>query len=145
LMRERARARIVAHADRVEVRPFLLEEREWRAALPRPLRCVVSSLCVHHLDGAGKHALFADLAPRIEPGGALLLADLVEPANPRVAALYARQYDEIVRAQSLAATGDLSGFARFQADKWNYFAHDYGSGRETIDFPSPLADQLAWL
>src|SRR5262249_42107024 len=82
VMREQTRARLEAHADRVEVRPSRLEERDWREALPQPLRCVLSSLCVHHLDGAGKRALFADTTARLQPGGALLLADLVEPATP---------------------------------------------------------------
>jgi tRNA (cmo5U34)-methyltransferase len=144
VMREHLRARLSAHGERFEVRPFRMEEHDWRAELPQPLRCVVSSLCVHHLDGAGKRALFADLATRLEPGGALLLADIVEPARPRLAALYAQQYDEIVRAQSLAATGDLSGFERFQAEHWNYFIYDYGAA-DSVDHPSPLADQLVWL
>lgn len=59
-------------------------------SLPRPLRCVVSSLAVHHLSGPEKLRLFVDLADRLDPGGALLLADLVEAAPPRVAALFAR-------------------------------------------------------
>jgi tRNA (cmo5U34)-methyltransferase len=146
VMREQVRTRLASYGARVEVRAFQMEERDWRAALPRPLRCVLSSLCVHHLDGAGKRELFADMAARLEPGGALLLADVIEPATPQIAALYALQYDDIVRQQSLAAFGDLHGFARFQAAQWNYFAHDYGLDEgDTIDHPSPLAYQLVWL
>ena len=144
VMREQVRMRLAAYGDRVEVRPFRMEEQAWRVALPRPLRCVLSSLCVHHLEAEEKRRLFADMAARLEPGGALLLADVVEPAAPWLALLYARQYDEIVRRQSLAAYGDLRGFERFQAAEWNYFAHDYGKP-DSIDHPSPLGEQLAWL
>ena len=144
VMREALRARLAAYGDRVTVRPFRMEAREWREALPTPLRCVVSSLCVHHLEGEAKRDLFADMAASLEPGGALLLADVVEPATPWLASLYARQYDEIVQQQSLAAYGDLRGFDRFEDEQWNYFSHDYGIP-DSIDHPSPLADQLLWL
>ncbi|MGZ6389805.1 MAG: hypothetical protein ACXWQZ_11140, partial [Ktedonobacterales bacterium] len=131
--------------ERIEARHFELAEREWRDALPSPLRCVVSSLSVHHLTGDEKRVLFADMAARLEPGGALLLADIVEPISPRVAALYARQYDDIVREQSFLA-GKPEGYKRFQEMRWNYFAYDYGdSATYTYDFPSPLSEQLLWL
>src|SRR5690348_15466139 len=80
-MRARLSETVARHHDRVEVRPFELAETKWRAALPSPLRCVLASLVVHHLPAAGKRRLFAGLARRLEPGGALLLADIVEPAS----------------------------------------------------------------
>lgn len=144
VMREQTRQRLAAYGDRVQVAPFRIEESGWRQALPSPLRCVLSSLCVHHLAAEGKRALFLDVVQRLEPGGALLLADLIEPAAPQLAKLYAEQYDTIVREQSLARYGDLRGFERFEQAHWNYFAFDYGvpgSG----DYPSVLSDQLAWL
>lgn len=144
-MREYAQSALARFGDRFEPRAFELADQEWRRALPQPLRCILSSLAIHHLPGEGKRRLFADLAERLEPGGALLIADLVEPASARVARLYAEQYDAIVREQSLALRGDLSGYERFQALMWNYFAHDYGAGPESGDYPSPLADQLVWL
>lgn len=144
-MREHARAALTQFGDRVELRPFELEQADWRRELPQPLRCVLSSLVIHHLPGPGKQQLFADLAPRLEPDGALLIADIVEPENARVARVYAEQYDALVREQSLALYGDLSGFERFGEQRWNYFAYDYGAGPESGDYPSPLADQLLWL
>src|SRR4051794_6757053 len=39
VMRDALRTRLAAYGDRVEVRPFRMEEREWREALPSPLRC----------------------------------------------------------------------------------------------------------
>lgn len=145
VMRDHLLQRLAPFGERIEAHHFELAERDWREALPSPLRCVVSSLSVHHLKGDEKRVLFADMAVRLEPGGALLLADIVEPVSPRVAALYAWQYDDIVREQSIAADNP-NGYLRFQEMHWNYFAYDYGeSATYTYDFPSPLSDQLLWL
>src|SRR5438105_4389721 len=81
--------------------------------------------------------LFVDLAGCLDTGGALLLADVIEPASQQVADLFARQYDEMVREQSRAKRGDLSGYQQFSEMKWNYFIHDYGSPNpDPIDHPS---------
>jgi tRNA (cmo5U34)-methyltransferase len=108
------------------------------------MRCVLSSLCVHHLSDEGKRQLFKSIATQLEPGGALLLADIIEPATQQIANLFAQQYDDIVRKQSLAIRGDLSGYEQFLQLKWNYFLYDYGSADST-DYPSSLSDQLVWL
>jgi tRNA (cmo5U34)-methyltransferase len=144
LMRERTAQRVERFRDRLEVRPFEIAGSQWRAILPHPLRCVLSSLCVHHLSGEQKQQLFKEMRQHLEPGGALLLADIIEPASQRVANLFSRQYEEITRAQSLAIKGDLSGFEQFQQLQWNYFAYDYGTG-QTFDQPSLISDQLLWL
>jgi tRNA (cmo5U34)-methyltransferase len=145
-MRDHLARKLASFRDRVEIAPFELAEQAWRQALPSPLRCVLSSLCVHHLTGPQKRQLFVDMAERLEPGGAILLADLVEPATRRIADLFARQYDEMVREQSLAQRGDLSGYEQFREMQWNYFMHDYGSANpDPIDHPSRLSEQLRWL
>src|SRR5437762_3535042 len=90
-MRTRLTETLHQHRARVDVREFDLADRGWRAALPSPLRVVLASLVVHHLPAAGKRRLFADLARRLEPGGALLLADVVEPASPAARDPFARQ------------------------------------------------------
>jgi tRNA (cmo5U34)-methyltransferase len=128
--------------ERVELRRFELADRGWRAALQAPLRCVLSSLAVHHLSGPEKQRLYADLAARLEPGGGLLIADLVEPESRQARALYARQWDESVRRRSLDQRGDLAGYDFFAAEKWNYFS--YGED-DPIDHPSPLREQLRWM
>lgn len=143
VMRDRLSHTLSEFGKRVEVRPFELEEQEWRSALPMPLRCVLSSLAVHHLSDEGKRQLFQDMFTRLEPGGVVLLADIVKPATPRIANLYARQYDEIVHAQSLAAYGDLRGYESFQELRWNYFSYDYADP-DSYDTPSLLSDQLLW-
>jgi tRNA (cmo5U34)-methyltransferase len=43
---------------------------------------VVSALAVHHLDGAGKAALFVRVADRLRPGGRFVLGDVVVPDDP---------------------------------------------------------------
>ena len=143
-MRTQMAQRLAAYQDRLTILPFLLEEQVWRDALPSPLRCVVSSLCVHHLDDEEKRTLFRDMFARIEPGGVLLLADVIRPATLQVAALFAQQYDDIVRTQSMTIRGDLSGFDQFQELEWNYFLYDYNNPN-SYDKPSQLSDQLRWL
>ena len=140
-MRARLAETLHRHRDRVEVRDFDLAARRWRAALPSPLRAVLASLVVHHLPGAGKRRLFADLARRLEPGGALLLADVVEPTGPAAREAFARQWDDAARAQSLTLTGGLEAFERFQRDGWN----GYRGTPDPIDQPSRLDEQLRWL
>ena len=140
-MRARLAETLRRHRDRVEVRGFDLAERGWRAALPRPLRAVLASLVVHHLPAAGKRRLFADVARHLEPGGALLLADVVEPASPAAREAFARQWDDAARAQSLALTGGLDAFERFARDGWNF----YRGTPDVIDQPSRLDEQLRWL
>jgi tRNA (cmo5U34)-methyltransferase len=147
-MRAHMAKKLAAFQDRLEIKPFELADQAWREELPQSLRCVVSSLCVHHLQGAGKRQLFADMAARLSHGGALLLADLVEPATIQVAELYACQYEEIVEAQSLALRGDLRAYEHFKESRWNYFANTYLPDANEInagDYPSRLSDQLQWL
>jgi SAM-dependent methyltransferase len=144
VMRQRMSERLTQFRDRLEIRPFELVQQEWRTDLPGPLRCVVSSLSIHHLFDEEKQQLFRDLAVHLEPGGALLVADIIKPATQQIADLFAQQYDDIVRKQSLLIRGDLSGFEQFQQLKWNYFLHDYHAV-DTIDHPSCLSDQLLWL
>jgi SAM-dependent methyltransferase len=140
-MRAQLTTALAAYGDRVDVRPFDLASRDWRAALPAPLRCVLASLVVHHLPGPGKRRLFADLRRRLEPGGALLLADIVEPASPAGREAFARQWDDAARAQSQALTGGLDALRRFEAGGWNF----YRGTPEPCDQPSRLDEQLAWL
>ncbi|GAC1354311.1 MAG: class I SAM-dependent methyltransferase [Ktedonobacteraceae bacterium] len=143
-MREQMAHKLSAYKNRLTILPFLLEEQVWRTALPSPLRCIVSSLCVHHLSDEEKRTLFSAMAVRLEPEGALLLADIIKPATPRVAELFAQQYDAIVRVQSLAIRGDLSGYEQYQQLEWNYFTYDYNDPT-SYDKPSLLSDQLRWL
>jgi tRNA (cmo5U34)-methyltransferase len=74
-------AQLLGHyGDRAELRRFRLEEPSWADRLPT-VRVFLSSLVFHHLDGSGKRDLFVRLFDRLEPGGALLFADVMEPRN----------------------------------------------------------------
>jgi tRNA (cmo5U34)-methyltransferase len=140
-MRAAAATALAPHTGRFDLRPFRLEDDTWLDSLAVPVRCFVSCLVVHHLDGPGKQALFARLYRHLEPGGALLIADIVEPTSPQARQMMASSYDEVVRRQSLAFTGDLAIFEQFQADHWNLF--DYPDPE--IDTPSSVPKQLGWL
>jgi tRNA (cmo5U34)-methyltransferase len=144
VMRQHLTEKLMRFSDRLEVRAFDMHAQDWRTTLPQTTRCIVSSLCVHHLDEAEKCQLFKDMAIKLEPGGALLLADIIRPANQQIANLFAQQYDDIVRTQSLELRGDLSGYTQFLEQQWNYFSYDYNDPT-TFDTPSLLDDQLRWL
>jgi uncharacterized SAM-dependent methyltransferase len=141
-MRAELREKLTPYGDRVTIGAFELAESAWREALPSPLRCVLSSLVVHHLTHEGKRQMFADVAGRLEPGGALLLADLVAPATDRVRLLFADQWNTAAQVQSQVLAGDLSLYQQFQDAEWNYYEM---TEEDPLDHPSPLVDQLQWL
>ncbi len=141
-MLETARRRLRPFGRRVDVRLFDLDRPEWLGALPNPLRCVLSSLALHHIHGDAKRALFRQLAEKMEPGGALLIADIVEPASDVARRSFAAAWDEIARQQSLTLTGSLQTYERAIAEGWNAHAEAEPVAGET---PSRLFEQLAWL
>ncbi len=118
-MIEEARRLLTPYAGRVEFRPFRLEDPTWPAALPGPVRCFLSCLVLHHLDDAGKLDLFRRLYEALEPGGALLFADVAQPRNPMALRhAHAAWYEE-VRRRSLELTGDERAYEFFVSDRWN--------------------------
>lgn len=133
--------RLAPFGDRIELRQARLEERDWLEQLGGPVRCFLSSLTLHHLDGPGKQALFAALFTALEPGGALCLADLVEPASAWARRHMADAWTEAVRQRSLDLTGDTRAYDFFIQHQWN--TYDYPDPE--VDTPSPLVDQLRWL
>lgn len=138
-MRRETAARIASYAGRAGVAEFDLGSPDW---LPRAMGAglVVSSLCVHHLDGVGKQALFAALYERLAAGGALLLADLVQPPRPEARAWFADSWDRSAKEQSLAHSGSDELRRRFEVEHWNYYRYP-----DPIDRPSGLFEQLLWL
>jgi tRNA (cmo5U34)-methyltransferase len=139
LMRESAAARLAAFGGRAAVAYFDLAVPNWYPHLDGA-DVVLSSLCVHHLDGAGKQALFAEVARRISPRGSLLLADIVQPQRAEGRNLFAATWDRAAEAQDVEQNGALDVYAQFVEIQWNIFWHP-----DPFDKPSPLADQLAWL
>ncbi len=134
---------LAAHGDRVELRSFDLADRSWRTALPPDLRCVVTSLVIHHLDDEGKRALFRDVFDLLAPGGAFLIADLVAPVSEWGRTHMARAWNTAVKRQSLELTGGDEAYQHFRADQWNIY--EFPVDPDDIDHPAPLVDQLTWL
>jgi tRNA (cmo5U34)-methyltransferase len=140
-MVEHAASTLSGFGDRFESRIFDLADRSWRV-FPWPVRAVVSSLAIHHLDGRGKKALFRDMAAALAPGGVLVIGDVIQPASPAGVALAARAWDDAVRRRSLELTGDLRAHEVFRNEGWNFYA---ATEPDPVDKPSTLLDQLHWL
>ena len=140
-MLARTAERLEGFAGRFTTREIDIAAADWRR-FPWPVRAFVSSLAVHHLDGPGKQRLFADLAQALAPGGALIIADLIEPQTILGRDVAARGWDDAVRGRSLELDGDLAAFEFFHDDAWNYFSDP---APDAIDQPSALYDQLKWL
>ncbi|HZU11289.1 MAG TPA: class I SAM-dependent methyltransferase [Chloroflexota bacterium] len=128
------------YSDRVDLQRFRLEDPDRLASLAGRARCVVSSLVIHHLDGTGKRALYREVRERLEPGGALLIADIVAPASERERRYVAERYDGMVRRRSLAVNGNLEAYRRFLDDEWNWFRYP-----DPMDKPSTIPEHLRWL
>ena len=140
-MLDAAARNLAPFGRRVTFRPFRLEDPGWVETIEENVRCFVSSLVIHHLDGPGKQDLYRRLFDRLEPGGALLVCDVLEPTGSHGRRHMARAWDAEVERQSLELTGDLAAFDRFRADEWNLFDHP----DPDVDKPSTLPEQLRWL
>lgn len=139
MLREAASA-LEPFGDRVELRPFRLQDRSWLDAIGDNVRCFVSSLVIHHLDGPGKQRLYRDLYQHLEDGGAVLIADLVAPCSERERRFMAERWNAEVRRQSLTFTGSLETYERFVRDRSNWFEYP-----DPDDTPSTIPEHLAWL
>jgi tRNA (cmo5U34)-methyltransferase len=126
--------------DRATLRSFELRDLSWIRDLKEPVRAFVSCLVVHHLDGTAKRRLYGELFAALETGGALLLADVIEPASPHANRYFQRLYEDDVRAKSLADTGALDVYQRFVSLEWNLFRYP-----DPIDMPSKILDHIDWL
>jgi len=137
-----ASERLLRLAERAEVREFQFTGSDSLAGTPQPLRCVLSSLAIHHLAHDAKAALYKSIHARLEPGGALIVADAVEPGN-----MYARRaavaaWHRIAREQSLAQTGSAALYERAAAEGW---APPETDEPEPGEMPAHISDHLDWL
>jgi len=140
MMLRQAETDLSVFPGRFETRRFDLSASDWLDQLPSDIRCFVSSLAIHHLDGPGKQRLYRELAERLVPGGALLIIDLLEPSTQRGWQVNARMWDAYVKEQSVRLTGSLDFYETFVNDGWNHFA----TPDLEFDMPSRLFEQLAW-
>jgi len=138
-MRQTTAARLSRFEGRGRIGAFDIRAGDWYPQLDGA-DCVLSSLCVHHLDGAEKQVLYLAAANRLAERGALLIADLVEGARREARDLFADTYDEVAKAQSEALTGSTALFEQLVATEWNYYRYP-----DPVDKPSTLFEQLTWL
>ncbi len=138
-MLQQAAKTLNGHGERVELRRFRLEDPSWADCLPEA-RVFLSSLVLHHLGAAGKRDLFARLFDRLEPGGALLFADVMEPRTERGRRHYARAWEQEIRRRSEEIHGDGRAHEFFVRERWNVY--DYP---DPMDTPSTLPEQLLWM
>jgi SAM-dependent methyltransferase len=141
MMLDKARERLDHSPGRYELKEFDLADRSWRRLL-QPVQAVVSMLAIHHLDGAGKQALFLDVYAMLSPGGVFIVADMVEPASQPGKEVAADAWDEVVCQRSFELDGDASGLDVFRREGWNTYRY---LDPDDIDHPSPLYTQLKWL
>lgn len=140
-MLRRAEGLLAPYGDRAGLRAFRLEDPAWPSRIEEPVRCFLSCLAIHHLTGAQKRALYRRLLEKLEPGGALLYADVVEAKSEPGTAHAARAWDGEVRRRSIALTGDERAYRLFAESRWNAFEHP----DPATDKPSGTAEQLRWL
>jgi trans-aconitate methyltransferase len=139
-MRQTTSQRLSTFRDRVLVDEFDMRSPDWHSHLDNA-NVVVSSLCVHHLDGSEKQILFKIVRERMADRGGFLMADLVQAQRPEANALFGATWDQSAREQSLDQMGSDEVYQRlFVAEKWNYYHYP-----DPLDIPSTLFDQLRWL
>jgi len=117
-----------------------IADRGWRTG--ESYGGVMTSLAVHHLDGPGKQDLYRDIYDLLIPGGAFVMADLVEPAGAAARRLAGDQWDRAVQHASQVLFGGDEAVAAFRASEWNYYRLP---GPDPFDVPSSAAEHLDWL
>jgi tRNA (cmo5U34)-methyltransferase len=137
-MRALATTRLAPFGERARVRPFNVASLDWWDQM-FGADLVVSSLCLHHLNDAKKQYLYKAVADRVSGRGALLVADLVDPASDWVRRSAADAWDRAAEDQA-ESLGQPDLFTRFLQARWNHFRFpDRG------DRPAALFHHLVWL
>jgi tRNA (cmo5U34)-methyltransferase len=142
LMRRRAASHLGPYGERAEIRAFDLGSDDWTERLPEPLRCAVSSMALHHLEAARKQHLFRRLVKRLEPGGALLIADIIVAPNDFVRRSFDAQWTKLAQVQSLAVASSLAPYERALGDGWH---PTWDTEAEPGEMPYRVFEQLKWL
>ena len=138
-MRTTASLRLERFGERFQVEPFDIEDLEWIERVDGA-DAVVSSLCVHHLDAQGKQGMYKGLAKALNPGGALIVADLVSAKHPVAHHYLGESWDHAAQTRAQSTASDDGGWDLFQQEQWNIYWWP-----DEMDRPSPLSEQLVWL
>ncbi len=83
-----------------------------------PWDAVVSALAVHHLDDAGKQALFSRLHDALAPGGVFVNAEQVGAPSPLFADLYAAWHERRATELGSSAQEWAGAVDRMRLDRW---------------------------
>ncbi|WP_329107209.1 class I SAM-dependent methyltransferase [Micromonospora sp. NBC_01699] len=106
-----------------------VEVADLTAPLPAgPYDAVVTALAVHHLDDAGKRALYRRIHDVLRPGGVFVNAEQVAGPTPELD----RRYAEVWLAQITALGSDRAEI-------------DAAHHRMSYDRPAPVTAQCTWL
>lgn len=135
-----AKERLDPFGSRAATRTFRLEDQAWISHIEVPVRCFVSCLVIHHLDGAGKRDLLRRIFEKLESGGAFLYADVVEEKSEYGRLHMARAWNEEVERRSRELAGDDRAYRLFVDKGWNMYEHP-----DPMDKPSGTAEQIRWL
>jgi ubiquinone/menaquinone biosynthesis C-methylase UbiE len=92
-MMEQGRKDLSRFEDRFTYVEFDLSSGPWPSAIPGEVDAIISSLCVHHLPGQRKGALFAEILEHLVHGGWYLNYDPVSTDDPVVEAAWLRAGD----------------------------------------------------
>jgi len=138
-MRRETADRLRDFGTRASVAAFDMAASDWHGMLDGA-DVVVSSLCIHHLDGVQKQELFQAVSARMSDRGAFIIADLILAARAEPREVFAATWDQAAESASVSVTGSRAAFEMFQSVGWNYFRNP-----DPFDKPSPLFDQLVWL
>lgn len=135
VMQQATKQRLQPFSSRFEVGYFDMAASDWYPMID-DADCIVSSLCIHHLDGGQKQAMFKAVHDRLSECGVLLIADLMEAQHPAARHLFADTWDFSAEEQA----GETDLYSLFLKEHWNYYRYP-----DPIDKPSSLFDQLMWL
>lgn len=141
MMLDRVKQQTLSYSHRLHTHIFTLESNKWRT-VSYPVRAVVCSLSIHHLDDAQKWQLFRDVKRMLAPGGIFLIADIIQPVTSLGNRLAAKMWDDEVRQRAMQLDGDLEAYQHFLNEQWNSFTL---TEPDPIDKMSPLFSQLKWL
>ena len=138
-MRDTTAQRLSSYEGRFHIDEFDMLRDDWFDRLV-DADVVISSLCIHHLDDAGKRQLFNAVQSRLSERGVLLIADLVLPKNGQAKELFASTWDSVAEAASIQLTMARDIFQLFVDEQWNIYRYP-----DDFDKPSPIYEQLTWL
>lgn len=140
-MLEKAKKNLKDFTGLVTYELFNVNETDWRKFSKKP-HAIVSSLAIHHLDDREKAILFSNMYEELEIGGALLIIDVIRPANKLGVAVAAKGWDDAAYENSLKFYDNLAPYEYFKKVNWNMYTDPES---DEVDKPSMIFSQLKWL